>query len=201
EAPPKPVDWRPLFELAALDPARMQPAKSRWTPLGWGDQRSAWTGTSPEQPDLALRLEAAGFQGKPIAFTPIFPRIKPTRDVESTLTARERIVATVLFTIAGTMVLIAAILARRNFPLGRGDRRGAFRFALTLASLRFLSSMFSANHVFSAGEFLILILICSSSLLTAAAGWLLYIGVEPYVRRRWPQTLLSWNRLLLGQFR
>src|SRR6266849_4080910 len=198
---PRPVDWRPLFELAGIDPARMQPAKSQWTPLAWGDQRAAWTGSSPEQPDLSMRLEAAGFQGKAIFFRSIFPWTKPSRDVESTLTVQERVVATVLFAIAAVMVLIAAILARRNFRLGRGDRRGAFRFALMLASLRFLSSMFGANHVFSAGEFLIIILICSTSLLTAAIGWLLYIGIEPYVRRRWPQTLLSWNRLLLGQLR
>src|SRR5207247_9140847 len=120
---------------------------------------------------------------------------------ESSLTSRERAGATMLLAIAGAMVLIAGILARRNFRLGRGDRRGAFRFALALASLRFLSSMFGANHVFSAGEFLIIIMICSISLLTAAVGWLLYIGIEPYVRRRWRQTLLSWDRLLLGQLR
>ncbi len=201
DAAPRPIDWRPLFELAAIDSARLQPAKSQWTPLAWGDQRAAWSGKSPEQPDLTMRMEAAGFQGKPIAFQAIFPWTKPSRDVETSLTTRERVVAIVFFVIAGAMFLIAAFLARRNFRLGRGDRRGAFRFALALASVRFLSSMFSADHVFAIREFLIIILVCSTSLLTAAVGWLLYIGIEPYVRRRWPQTLVSWNRLLLGQLR
>ena len=31
--------------------------------------------------------------------------------------------------------------------------------------------------------------------------WLLYIALEPYVRRRWPATLVSWSRLLAGGFR
>jgi serine/threonine-protein kinase len=31
--------------------------------------------------------------------------------------------------------------------------------------------------------------------------WALYIALEPYVRRRWPATLVSWSRLLAGRFR
>ncbi len=31
--------------------------------------------------------------------------------------------------------------------------------------------------------------------------WLLYVGLEPYVRRRWPQVLIGWSRLLSGRFR
>jgi hypothetical protein len=30
---------------------------------------------------------------------------------------------------------------------------------------------------------------------------LLYLALEPWVRRRWPQTIISWSRLLSGQFR
>ncbi len=30
------------------------------------------------------------------------------------------------------------------------------------------------------------------------ALWVLYVALEPYVRRRWPQSLISWNRLLAG---
>jgi serine/threonine-protein kinase len=29
----------------------------------------------------------------------------------------------------------------------------------------------------------------------------LYLALEPWVRRRWPQTMISWSRLLTGQFR
>ncbi|MFQ5472788.1 MAG: hypothetical protein ACE5FA_07890, partial [Dehalococcoidia bacterium] len=31
--------------------------------------------------------------------------------------------------------------------------------------------------------------------------WLLYVAFEPYVRGRWPQTLISWTRLLMGRLR
>jgi len=38
-------------------------------------------------------------------------------------------------------------------------------------------------------------------LLCSCFFWVLYIALEPYVRRRWPATLVSWNRLLAGDFR
>jgi serine/threonine-protein kinase len=42
-----------------------------------------------------------------------------------------------------------------------------------------------------------------ASLALFAAGfvWLLYIGLEPQVRRRWPTSIISWSRALAGQFR
>jgi len=41
----------------------------------------------------------------------------------------------------------------------------------------------------------------SRGLLLAGVLWLLYIGLEPYVRRRWPEMLVSWSRLLTGGIR
>ena len=36
-----------------------------------------------------------------------------------------------------------------------------------------------------------------------AAGllWVLYLAVEPYVRRFWPATIVSWSRLMARQWR
>ncbi len=33
----------------------------------------------------------------------------------------------------------------------------------------------------------------------AALAWVSYVGVEPYVRRRWPALLIGWTRLLDGR--
>ena len=33
------------------------------------------------------------------------------------------------------------------------------------------------------------------------AVWLFYLGIEPAVRRRWPQLLVGWTRLLDGRWR
>jgi len=39
------------------------------------------------------------------------------------------------------------------------------------------------------------------AVLSAAAAWIVYIAVEPYVRRFWPQTMITWSRLLEGRLR
>jgi len=31
--------------------------------------------------------------------------------------------------------------------------------------------------------------------------WMVYLALEPYVRRRWPQSMITWSRLLRGGFR
>jgi len=39
------------------------------------------------------------------------------------------------------------------------------------------------------------------NLLMSVVFWLIYLAVEPYVRRIWPDSLISWSRLLRGQWR
>jgi hypothetical protein len=39
------------------------------------------------------------------------------------------------------------------------------------------------------------------SLANAAFVWLSYMALEPYIRRRWPDLLISWARLSSGKFR
>jgi serine/threonine-protein kinase len=40
-----------------------------------------------------------------------------------------------------------------------------------------------------------------TGLSVAAFVWVLYMTLEPYLRRRWPQSLISWTRLLAGDAR
>jgi hypothetical protein len=49
--------------------------------------------------------------------------------------------------------------------------------------------------------FLLFVLAMSTSLFDSAALWVLYLAMEPYVRRYWPQTIISWTRLMSGRFR
>ena len=41
----------------------------------------------------------------------------------------------------------------------------------------------------------------SLALLLAAAVWMLYMAIEPIARRRWPHSMIGWNRLLAGGVR
>ena len=41
----------------------------------------------------------------------------------------------------------------------------------------------------------------ASSLYTFVVVWILYIAIEPYLRRLWPRTMISWARALEGRWR
>ncbi len=101
------------------------------------------------------------------------------------------------------IVLFGAVfLAYRNFHLGRGDRRGAFKLAVFAFSLVMLSWLFSAGHepAFKEVENFLLMGVAQAMVL-AGIVWLVYIALEPYARRRWSVTLIAWSRLLGGGLR
>jgi hypothetical protein len=97
------------------------------------------------------------------------------------------------------LVAVGGLLAYRNIRLGRGDRRGAFRLALVLATLGVASWALRSHHVPDPGAELVLFARGAGiAVLVAAMLWLFYLALEPYVRRLRPWTLVSWARLLEG---
>jgi hypothetical protein len=92
-----------------------------------------------------------------------------------------------------------ALLARQNARLGRGDRRGAARVALFLFFAEMLVWALGTNHVPSFWEINLLFMALSKAAYVAGLAWMLYLALEPLVRREWPQTLISWNRLISGR--
>jgi hypothetical protein len=194
-------DWPMLFKAAGLDIAEFKPADSEWVPPVGSDARAAWTGAAPGRPDVPLRVEAAAYRGKPVYFDLIWPSTRPSRMQEYQSTTQEEI-ATATFLGLFLAVLVGAVsLARRNLRLGRGDRRGAFRLAVFVLVILALAWGIEAHHFPGIEEFLLFVIVTSLALFFAAFVWLLYIGVEPFARRRWPNALISWNRVLAGQFR
>jgi serine/threonine-protein kinase len=193
-----PPDWTPLFAAAGLDPARFTPTEPKWTPLAAFDARAAWTGAYPEQPEIALRIEAAAYRGKPVYFQLIEPWNKPGRMQANQLNKEDRVFL-VAFGLFLAILLGAVLLARYNIRQGRGDRRGAFRLAFFVFAVSILNWLFGASHVPTFAEvFIFLLIAVSQALLWAGILWLLYIALEPYVRRRWPDTIISWSRVLSG---
>ena len=46
-----------------------------------------------------------------------------------------------------------------------------------------------------------MLLAVSTGLFVSGFLWTLYLALEPYVRRQWPQTIVSWTRVLSGKVR
>jgi len=100
------------------------------------------------------------------------------------------------------VVLSAALLARRNLRKGRGDSRGAARLSSVVFAVTLLAWIFGADHTPTQNELgQFFFVAVSQSLLSSGLMWLVYIALEPLVRRRWPETIISWSRVLGGELR
>jgi len=196
-----PPDWAPLFAAAGLDMSKWPPKQPMWTPPVYSDTRAAWTGSLAERPDIPMRIEAAAYQGKPVYFGLIGPWTRPERMQPYQPTAGERVGLVLLTVLLLSMVVVGTMLARRNLRLGRGDRRGASRLAAFVFVAWAVAVFFGAHHVLNYDELALFFEFLAWGLLLSCFFWVLYIALEPYVRRRWPTTLVSWSRLLAGGLR
>jgi hypothetical protein len=92
-------------------------------------------------------------------------------------------------------------LARRNHLQQKGDVQGALRTGSLVFGLQMLVWVLNAHFVPSLGTFELFILAASSSLFLGAVFYVVYMAIEPYVRRHWPHAIISWSRLLTGRIR
>src|ERR1022692_438597 len=191
----RPPDWSLLFSAAGLDLARFSPTQPQWTPPSPYDSRAAWLGAYTGQPANSLRIEAASWRGRPSYFRVVGPWTNPASSRE--LRAVDLIWAAWFVVV----VSAGAELAWRNARLGRGDRRGAFRLAAFVFGNWMLLWLIGSNHVPNLAELPSLLTGISASLLWASVLWVLYIALEPYVRRRWPQAIIGWSRMIAGRLR
>jgi serine/threonine-protein kinase len=196
-------DWSALFREAGLEPAAFTQAVPEWASPTDSDRHAAWTGVSPDRADWPLRVEAAAYHGRPVFFRVIPPWARPERMVDDRSFNKTLPVSTLFLPlIAVALPVGGALLARRNLRLGRGDRKGAFRVAAFVFATYAIARFLRADHVATArDEVWTLIKVLAYPSLWALQLWVVYVALEPYARRRWPQMLISWKRLLSGGFR
>jgi serine/threonine-protein kinase len=192
------VDWAPLFTLAGLDLKVLTASPPTWNWLSSPDTRMAWTGTWPGSTD-ALRVEAAARGGRPVAFKVIGPWMKPDRGTPPATSGSDVAFISILVLMMLSVVVGAAILARKNLREGRGDRAAAFRLACTVTAALWLLWLCQVHITFSSsivGPFLVAI---CTTVFYGVLFWAIYLALEPFVRRYWPQTLVSWTTMMSGR--
>jgi hypothetical protein len=197
---PAPYDWKLLFFLAGLDPSQFKSTPPLWNSLGGSDTRVAWTGLWPGT-TRPLRIEAASWRGKPVFFSLIGEWTKPQRARADDETTGERARMILVALVLISILLGAAFLARRNHRQGRGDREGALRLAGVMFGLEIVLWLCRSHLVPGLESFGLFVLAVSTALFISGVTWLLYLALEPWVRRNWPQSIISWSRLLAGQAR
>jgi serine/threonine-protein kinase len=194
--------WNTMFEAAGLPMSSFTEATPQWAPPDFADTRAAWTGPHPTMKDVTLRIEAAAYRGKPVYFDVIGPWTDPERMEPDRQSRADQIFIGLIFTTLAVLIAVAGVLARRHIQTNRADRRGAWRVTLYLAIAGMLSWVLRASHSSSLeGEIGIFFRSAGILALLGLIFWTLYVAVEPYVRKLWPDALLGWSRLLTGHIR
>ena len=183
-------DWSKLFHAAGLDFARFQHAEPQWVPLTSWDDRSAWTGPSPGTPGGPIRVEAAAWRGRPVFFRVIGRWSTPERESPSSHSAAELFWMGIVY----AALISACVIAWHNVRLGRSDQHGAARlFAIYFVSFA-AARLLCGRHTPDIKELDVFWVSVMSAGVNAGVVWLFYLALEPWVRRGWPQTMISWSR-------
>jgi hypothetical protein len=197
-APP----WSLLFAAAGLDEKAFAQAASQWTPLAYADVRQAWEGPMPGRPDQRVRIEAASYRGRPVAFEVVGPWTFPDGVQPPRNSRVDRWLLSIIAAGIVAFVATAVVLARRHLRTGRADVRGATRLAIYSGAAMLASLPLQTHGAWVIDEaFVPMFRSASRVVLLSLLLWIMYVGLESYVRRFWPHALLGWSRLLSGRVR
>jgi serine/threonine-protein kinase len=195
---PRRVDWAPVFNAAGLDASTFKEVAPARTPPTFADERRAWEGVLPGT-QQAIRFEGAGYRGRVVSFHEIGPWTQASRDSHETTSSSGNTAGSIIFVLI--LLVVAAVLARANLKSGRADRRGAFRLAVFAAFL-LVGIWAGLDHVRDISEERNRMFDgIALAMFVGGAMYLIYLALEPFVRRGWPTLLVGWSRVLGGQLR
>jgi hypothetical protein len=201
ETPPPPApDWNKLLTAAGFDPANCQPVEPRRNPPVYADAVAAWTVPMVERPKVTMRLEAAAYRGRPVSFWEAGPWSPSPGNSQDTSKAQH---ISIIFAscIVGSLLVAGTVLTWKNLKQKRADLGGALRLAGVVFVAEIAEWVTGANHQSNFWEGYSFTLDLAWACLASVFLWMLYVALEPVVRRKIPTLLISWNRMLAGNFR
>jgi len=194
----KPVEWAAAFTAADLDLAKFTEISPEWTPRMHSDERRAWTGPLPDSNGLAVRVEAAAYRGRVVSFDVIGPWTRASRQAAPAPTKLAQLTGLLGTYIVGLLPIAAGWIAFKNVRSGRADQRGAIRLMAFVFTVTMLG-WFLRPHIDPREEVNRMFAALSVSLFSGVLVALLYLAIEPFVRRTSPQILITWTRVLSGR--
>jgi hypothetical protein len=194
----RPAPWNALFAAAGFDMTRFREVEPAWIPRAHGTEWAAWEGTMEGFPDVTIRVESSAYNGMPVSFRIIGPWTPPEQPAAPAGSPGFWRIATLM--LGNALLISTMVLARRNLRAGRGDRKGAGRLFAFATVIWIAAWVVGAKHYGAIDieddrffEFF------AQALSNVVILWLLYVALEPYIRRFSPTILLSWTRALSGE--
>jgi hypothetical protein len=202
DSPPQSPQWDTLFVAAGLPMSTFAAVTPTWMPRDFADTRAAWEGPVPERPDLRVRVEMAAYRGRPVSFLLIGPWTQANRTQAITRTTTQTVLRSFFVVVAFAILVGAMLIAWHHLRTSRADLRGATRLSLWMLGSFAVEWVVANHHIADIaiewsgfGRWL------GGPLLESAIVWVVYLAVEPYVRRFWPDGILGWTRLFAGHIR
>ncbi len=191
--------WDVALSEAGLEAKTFVKADPAWLPRVPFDAVAGFSGPMPGG-GPTLNVVAASWRGRIVSFEIVAPWSDPSRDAPQPVALRAKIGSALLLAMVLVVGAVAAWFARRNVRLGRGDRRGSARIGIAafLATFAYAVSIHPAA-LGNPDAFATLTAILWIPAGVGALAWLTYLAFEPYLRRRYPELLVSWNRLVAGR--
>ena len=195
-----PVEPDAVFRAAGLDPATFTETAPKFAPPGAADQLLSWKGPHPKIPGLDLTVDMAFWKGR-VTTVHVLNHWKGDAPGSTATSVSSQVRGIVLLLMAASGVLAAILLARRNWRLGRIDRKGALRIGIARFLLGMLTWLGTVHAVPSSDMISLALASLANWLLWGAGFWLLYLALEPSVRAHWPHSIVTWNRILAGRWK
>ncbi len=196
------TDWKKLFDEAGLDITKFTPVEMKWTPPLVYEETAAWQGLTAGT-DVPVLVQAAGFRGLPVYFEVMESWSEPDSKKAFNSTGSDDL-PTFMWRLFVFLLLFFGpmVLVRYNLKNGRGDVSGTIKIGVSTLVLYLLMAFlvidapltFDAIISFLAEQL-------GRGLFTGTLAGLFYLAIEPFVRRQWPEALISWSRLMMGNFR
>jgi serine/threonine-protein kinase len=191
-----------LLEHAGLERKEFTAAEPCVTPPVLCDDVHAFSGPYGAAADAPITVQVGSYRGRPNYFEIVNAwDAREDSDAASTVPLAAALIGIVL-------LITVNLIAYRNLAQNRCDRRGAFRLAVftmlvwmlgwSIAELRIRGPLDDVaqmiGYVLFGKPF-------GHAIAHAFMAWIAYVALEPYARRLWPRTLVTWTRLLMGRFR
>ena len=196
----EPIGIDAVAKLIGIDAENPRPETPVLVPRITHSERLAWTVDTPDGPKL---IEAAYLNGV-LIFAGVFETVDSNRAAPPDQEANRygpRIVTLVQMLFPLLLFAPSIIFVRQHLNEGRSDPRGAFRLAATIFAAAGLVWVLLAPHYANLESELESLVVAVIGLLAIGTMvWCFYVAAEPYVRSNWPQSMISWSRLLLGHF-
>ncbi len=197
-----PPRWQTLFDAAGLEMASFTPATPQWAPRDFADTRAAWDGPLADRPEYRVRVEAAAYRGRPTSMLVLGPWSRPTRMAPEPRTMSAAVLNAFVSIVIAALTIAALLIARYNLRAQRADRRSAARLAFAVIGGYFVAWAIGGHHVPDVQlEIYNFTRIAGVVLFAGCVLWVIYLALEPYVRRFWPDGILGWTRLMSGYVR